>query len=308
MGKAIEQIGFVGTGRMGAAVTENLLKAGYPVKVFNRTRDKLLPLLERGAVEANSPKDAAIGADVVFTCLMDDRSMFDVMNGERGLLAGLAPGAIHLATATISPGCSRTLAGIHREHGSRYIAGPLSARPDAARAGQALTYLSGDQEAIARCEPLFTAYSKRHVNLGADPALANSVKLALNFMLMTQIEMMSEVFAFAERSGIEAELVAELILTVQGHPAMKDYIRRMRARDFDPAAFEITSGYKDLEMVSQAAGDARVPMPFVGALRDQFLATMGNGMSAWDWTALSEASRLTAGLPAGPESLKGGSR
>ena len=293
---------------MGAAVTENLLKAGYSVKVFNRNRNKRLPLLERGAVAADSPSDAALGADVVFTCLMDDRSMFDVMNGERGLLAGLAPGAIHLATATISPSCSRTLSGIHHEHGSYYIAGPLTARPDAARAGQVLTYLSGDQDAIARCEPLFIAYSKRHVNLGTDPGLANSVKRAVNFMLMTQIEMMSEVFAFAERSGIETELVAELILTVQGHPAKKDYIRRMRARDFEPAAFEITSGYQDLELVNQARADVRVPMPFASALRDKFLATMGHGMSTWDRTALSEASRIMAGLPVGSPSETCGSR
>lgn len=308
MEKAIEQVGFVGIGRMGAALAENILKAGFRVNVYNRTRDRLLPLVDKGAAEARSAKDAAIGADVVFTCLMDDTSMFEVMGGEAGLLAGLAPDAVHVATATISPGCSRTIAAMHHEHGSRYVSAPLIARPDAARAGQVLTFMSGNQDAIARCEPLFGAYSNRHVNLGPDAGLANSVKLAVNFMLMTQIEMMSEVFAFAERSGIDTDLVAELILTVQGHPAMKDYVRRIRARDFEPAAFDVRSGFKDLELVNQAGADVCVPMPFASALRQAFLVTMGHGLSHQDWTAISEAARIMAGLPANSPSEKGGSR
>lgn len=296
MENEIKQVGFIGMGRMGAAMTQNILKAGYPVTVYNRTREKVLPLLDKGAREAFSPRDAAQGADVVFTCLMDDKSMYEIMNGENGLLAGCKPCAIHIGTATISPSCAGKMADMHHAHGSYYIAGPVSGRPDAALAGKLLTYISGDQEAIARCEPLFNAYSQRHVNLGPDARAANSVKLTINFMLLTQIEMISEVFAFAERSGIDGQLVGELIDIVQTHPANKDYVRRIRSRDFDPAAFEVTAGYKDLELLIQASSDVRVPMPYAGVLRDKFLSTMGNGMSDKDWTAISEAARIAAGL------------
>ncbi len=297
MENEIRQVGFIGMGRMGAAMTQNILKAGFPVTVYNRTREKVLPLLDKGAAEAHSPREAARGADVVFTCLMDDKSMYDVVGGENGLLAGLQPCGIHIGTATISPACSAKMAAMHRDHGSSYIAGPVSGRPDAALAGKLLTYISGDQEAIARCEPLFNSYAQRHVNLGPDPKLANSVKLTINFMLLTQIEMISEVFAFAERSGIPGELVAELVETVLSHPAVRDYVRRIRTRDFDPAAFEVTSGYKDLELVMQASSDVRVSMPYASVLRDKFLITMGNGLSDKDWTAISEAARISAGLP-----------
>lgn len=296
MGDEIRQVGFIGVGRMGAAMTQNILKAGFPVTVYNRTREKVLPLVQKGAVEAASPKEACQGADVVFTCLMDDQSMYDIMAGENGLLAGLKPGGIHIGTATISPGCANKLAAMHQAHGSCYVAGPVSGRPDAAIAGKLLTYLAGDQAAISRCEPLFKAYAQRYVNLGPDHGVANSVKLTINFMLLTQIEMISEVTAFAERSGIQAQLVGELVETVLNHPAVRDYVRRIRSRDFDPAAFEVTAGYKDLQLVMQACSDVRVPMPYASVLRDKFLVTMGNGMEKRDWTAISEAARIMAGL------------
>jgi len=294
--ESIRKVGFIGLGRMGAAMSQNILKAGFDLTVYNRTRSKMQPLLENGAVAAASPCEAAAGVDVVITCLMDDKSMLEAMSGPDGILAGLRPGAIHIGTATISPGCAVRLAELHRSHGSYYIAGPVVGRPDAAAAGKLTTYLSGDPSAIARCEKLFSAYTQRQVNVGADHRAANNVKLAINFMLATQIEMMSEVFAFAERSGIEQQLIGELIETVTGHPALKDYARRIRARDFEPAAFEITAGFKDMDFVVQASTEARVPMPFANVLRDRFLTAIANEMGAKDWSAISQVSRLTAGL------------
>jgi 3-hydroxyisobutyrate dehydrogenase-like beta-hydroxyacid dehydrogenase len=239
---------------------------------------------------------AAQDADVVVTCLMDDKSMLEVMGGGDGLLAGMKAGAIHIGTATISPGCALQLAEMHTAHGSAYIAGPVVGRPDAAAAGRLTTYLAGDQAAIALCEPLFQSYTQRHVNVGPDPRTANNVKLAINFMLATQIEMMSEVFAFSERAGIDQQLISELIEMVTGHPALKDYVRRIRSRDFEPAAFEMTAGFKDMDFVVAASTEARVPMPFANVLRDRFLTALANDLGAKDWSAISQVARLTAGL------------
>jgi 3-hydroxyisobutyrate dehydrogenase-like beta-hydroxyacid dehydrogenase len=296
MPEQIENVGFIGLGRMGVAMSKNILKAGFRVTVYNRTREKLLPLIENGAIEATSPGMAAAGADVVISCLMDDKSMYEIMDGPDGILAGMKPGAIHIGTATISPGCALRLAEMHKAHGSIYIAGPIVGRPDAAAAGKLVTYLAGDPQAIIHCEPLFKAYTQRSVNVGSDHRAANNVKLAINFMLATQIEMMSEAFAFAERSGIDQQLISELIETVTGHPALKDYARRIRSRDFEPAAFEITAGFKDMDFVVQASTEARVPMAFANVLRDRFLIAIANDMGAKDWSAISEVARLTAGL------------
>ena len=289
-------VAFVGLGRMGAAMARNILNAGFRVVIYNRTRAKLFPLIENGAIEAGSPRMAAEGADVIITCLMDDKSMLEVVGGEDGLLKGMKPGSIHIGTATISPGCALKLAEMHKAHGSAYIAGPVVGRPDAAAAGKLATYVAGDPQDIARCEPIFKVYTQRVINVGPDHRVANNVKLAINFMLATQIEMMSEVFAFAERSGIEQQLIGELIETVTGHPALKDYARRIRAKDFEPAAFEITAGFKDMDFVVQASTEARVPMAFANILRDRFLTAIATGMGDKDWSAISQVARLTAGL------------
>lgn len=296
MGDEITRVGFVGLGRMGAGIAGRILAAGFPLTAWNRTPERTRALAQQGASVAASPREAAEHADVVVSCLMDDRSMFDVTEGDEGLLAGMKPGACHIGTATISPGCAATIAALHHAHGSRYISSPVSGRPDAAAAGQLLVYLAGDQDAVTRCEPIFKAYAKRHVNLGPDPRVASSVKLTINFMLLAQIEIMSEAFAFGARSGIGGELTAELIETVTTHPALKEYSRRIRTRNFERVAFEVRSGYKDLDLVLQASAEARVPMPFVGVLRDRFLSAMAHGLEDKDWTAISEAVRISAGL------------
>ena len=110
MKKDIRKVGFIGLGKMGNPIAMNILKAGYDLTVYNRTPEKMKPLLSLGAKGASSPLEAARGADVVITCLMDDQTELDCTSGEDGLLAGLKPGGIHIGTATISPTplCSRT--------------------------------------------------------------------------------------------------------------------------------------------------------------------------------------------------------
>jgi len=296
MADDIMRVGFVGLGRMGVGIAANILKGGFALTVCNRTPAKTVTLARQGAAVAATPKEAAEGADVVFTCLMDDRSMLEVTGGAEGLLEGMRPGACHVGMATISPDCAARIAAMHHAKGTRYVASPVSGRPDAAAAGRLLTYLAGDQDAIARCEPLFKTFATRSVNLGPDHRAANSVKLIINFMLLAQIETMSEAFAFGERAGIGADFVAELIETVTGHPALKEYSQRIRARDFDRVAFEVKSGYKDLDLVMQASAGVGVPMPFASVLRDRFLSAMGHGLQDKDWTAISEAVRISAGL------------
>ncbi len=291
----IERVGFIGLGRMGTPMARNILKAGFALTVYNRTSAKMQPLLDAGATGANSPKEAATGADVVITCLLDDKSMVDNLTGENGILAGLKPGGIHIGTATISPGCAEELAGLHAAHGSFYIAGPIFGRPDAAEAGTLLTYVAGDAEAVAVCEPLFQAYAQKHVYMGPDHRVVNSIKLTMNFMLVSMIEVLSEVFTFAEKSGIDVEFVHELIVTVLEHPALREYARRIRSRDFEPA-FEISAGLKDVELMLRASTEVQAPIPIASLVREKFLTALASGMQGRDWSAIAEVTRRNAGL------------
>jgi 3-hydroxyisobutyrate dehydrogenase-like beta-hydroxyacid dehydrogenase len=296
MSKEIRSVGFIGLGRMGSAMARNLLSAGFDLSVYNRTAAKMKPLVDEGARGAGSAREVAAGADAVLTCLMDDRSVEGAVTGEQGLLAGLARGAIHIGTTTVSPRCAARLAELHRAGGSHYVAAPVVGRPDAAAAAELLSFTAGDEEVIASCERLFGAYSRAAIRVSPEHAVANSLKIAVNYMGACFIELMGEVYAFGERSGIEHRFIDLLMKTMFGHPALHAYAERIRTRSFDDVGFELTGGLKDVELMLEASGEARVAFPFASVVRDKLLAAIAQGMGDRDWSAFSEVTRQNAGL------------
>ena len=131
-GAARDPVAVIGLGAMGLPIARNLLAAGFPLTVYNRTGGKADPLVARGAVLVGSPAEAAAGARVVITMVADDRALDAVATGPRGLLAGMEPGAIHAGMSTVEPDTSRGLAEAHRRHGSHYVAAPVFGRPEVA--------------------------------------------------------------------------------------------------------------------------------------------------------------------------------
>ena len=292
----VRRIGFIGLGRMGAAIAGNLLDKGFQLTVFNRTAAKMQPFVDRGAAPARSPREASATAEVVITSLMDDQSVLDATTGPEGILAGLAPGGIHIGTSTVSPSCAARLAELHAQHGSHYVAAPVVGRPDAAAAGQLMTFAAGDPEAIERCGSVFAAYSAPPINLGAEPRTANSMKLTVNYVLASLIELMGEVYAFAERSGIDPAFANMMLSSMFALPALKGYADRIRARAFEPAGFDLLAGLKDVQLMLQASTEVRVALPYASIVRDKLLAAIANGMEHKDWSATYEITRRNAGL------------
>jgi 3-hydroxyisobutyrate dehydrogenase-like beta-hydroxyacid dehydrogenase len=254
------------------------------------------PLIDAGATGARSPRAAVTGADVVVTNLMDDQSVLEVVAGDNGILAGLKRGAVHVGTSTVSPDCATRLAELHAAHGSTYIAGPVVGRPDVAEAGQLQTFVAGDAQAITRCGRIFAAYAVATFNLGAEPRLANSMKLAVNYVLMSLVELMGQVYAFGERSGIDLQLINLMLASIVAPPALKEYATRVRTRDFEPPGFELIAGLKDVQLVLQASTETRVALPYASTVRDKLLAAVAHGMEHKDWSAIYEITRMNAGL------------
>src|ERR1700676_1274511 len=141
------KVGFIGLGNMGSGMAANLVKAGHEVTVYNRTRSKVDALVAQGAKAAESVADAC-GGQVVITMLADDAAVEAVTFGDGGILASLAPGAIHVSTSTISVALSERLTNAHTEAGHGYVAAPVFGRPDAAAAGKLFVVAAGAPEAI----------------------------------------------------------------------------------------------------------------------------------------------------------------
>jgi 3-hydroxyisobutyrate dehydrogenase-like beta-hydroxyacid dehydrogenase len=283
----------IGLGRMGSGIARNLQKSGCLLTVYNRTAEKAQPLVAAGAKLARTPCEAAAGAEFVITNLMDDESVLGAVTGPVGILAGMRAGAVHIGTTTISPGLSTRLAGMHGAQGSHYVAAPVAGRPDAAAAGKLFTFLGGQPEAIERSRPVIEAYAPQMFVLGEDPAVAMSMKLASNFFIAALLDLIGQMYVFAESRGVDPAFITGLFKNFM--PASQEYLERISARRFDDPGFTLDGGLKDVGLVLEAAGEVKVPLPYASMVRDRLLAAQARGMGQLDWSCLTEIGRLNAG-------------
>jgi 3-hydroxyisobutyrate dehydrogenase-like beta-hydroxyacid dehydrogenase len=283
----------IGLGRMGSGIARNIQNAGLRLTVFNRTTEKMKPLVEAGATAAHTAREAAATADIVVTNLMDDASVLGAMLGDNGILAGMRPGAIHVGTTTISPSLSTQLAELHCANGSHYVAGPVAGRPDAAAAGKLFTFVAGKPEWLERCRPVMNAYANRIIPMGENPATAMSMKLVGNFMVASLIELIGEAYVFAESRGVDPSILTGMFK--QFMPAAAEYVDRICTRDFDQAGFTLDGGTKDVTLILQAAAEVHAPLSYASVVRDKCLAAQARGLGHLDWSVLTETSRFDAG-------------
>jgi 3-hydroxyisobutyrate dehydrogenase-like beta-hydroxyacid dehydrogenase len=290
------KITFIGLGRMGSAIAGNLLKTGNELTIFNRTPEKAAALVQQGATLANSIRSAVTGCDIVFTMLADDAAVADVVLSKDGIAASVPPGAMHVSLSTISVAISRKMAQEHASHNQQYISAPVFGRPDAAEAKRLLVVAAGESAALARVHPLLDAIGRQTFLAGAEPWHANLIKLNGNFMIACVLETFGETFATMRKAGIDHHLFHEIMSELFGSPVYKGYGAAIAHGKFEPAAFALKLGYKDIRLGLEAAGELDVPMPFASILRDHFLTAMSNGQEQWDWSSVGHIPALMAGL------------
>jgi 3-hydroxyisobutyrate dehydrogenase-like beta-hydroxyacid dehydrogenase len=291
------QIGFLGLGRMGAAIATNLVRARHDVVVWNRSAEKARSLVEAGATLAGSPKDAAARCDVLLSMLADDSALNTVLSGEHGALAGLKAGALHVSMSTIAVATAENVAARHAERRQRFVTAPVFGRPDAAAAAKLFVVAAGAPADLERARPLFAAISQRVFHVGEAPSAANLVKLCGNFMILSAIEAMGEAMTLAEKGGVpKARLLEVLIGTLFDAPVFRTYGPILAEGKFRPAGFAAPLGLKDMRLVSQAADGERVPMPLLSLLRDHLLQTIATEGEDIDWSGIGRTIAKNAGL------------
>jgi 3-hydroxyisobutyrate dehydrogenase-like beta-hydroxyacid dehydrogenase len=291
------KLGFIGLGGMGRAMAGNLLAAGHELTVYNRTLARAEPLREQGARIAESPAEAARGNEAVVTMLADDAALEGVVFGDGGLASGLAPGAIHVSSSTLSVELSARLASTHLTMGQGYVAAPVFGRPDAAAARQLWVVAAGRAADVERCQPIFDAIGRGVSKLGEEASAANVVKLCGNFIIASMIEALGEAFALARKSGIDPAVFVEVFRSVMGRsPILDRYTGVIASESYTPAGFKMYLGLKDMRLALAAAEAAEVPMPLASLLRDQLLSGVAQGRGDLDWAALAVIAAERAGL------------
>lgn len=287
-------IGFVGLGQMGGAIARNLIAAGHGVTVWNRSPDKAAALA--GARIAASPRAAAEAGDVLLSMLADDAAVEAVVFGTDGILAADAP-VLHMSLSTISVALAERLAAAHRAAGGAYVAAPVFGRPKAAAAAQLFIAAAGPPDALARCQPLFDAIGQRTFLLGDAAPAANLMKLCGNFLIGTVIESLAEAMTLGQRGGIAKATMLEVLTgTLFDAPVYRVYGEIIANDAYLPAGFTAPLGLKDMNLVSEAATAARVPMPMLAVVRNHLLSLIAREGEDVDWATLARTVESEAGL------------
>ena len=284
------RVAFLGLGVMGYPMAGHLALAGHEVTVYNRTATKSEAFCAQLAVagkvnHAETPAAAAAGAEIVLACVGNDDDLRQVVLGEAGAFAGMAPGAIFVDHTTASANVARELDAVARSRGLHFIDAPVSGGQAGAQNGQLTVMCGGDQAAFDRVRPVALAFSRAFTLMGPSGA-GQLTKMVNQICIAGLVQGLSEAIAFGQRAGLDMQQVIEVIGKGAAQSWQLDNRGPTMAQDRFDFGFAVDWMRKDLGLVLDEAkrNGARLP---VTALVDQFYADvqqMGGGR--WDTSSL----------------------
>ena len=273
-------LGFIGLGLMGFPMLERLLAAGYPVTVWNRSPDKVARAVAAGATAAETPAAVARAADIIFTCVTDDRAVNEIVFGDGGIASAATDRKVLIDCSTIRPTAGREMAErLRRETGMAWIDAPVTGGVVGARAGKLVIMAGGSEADIERARPVMAAVSQSFKRMGPQGAglvtkLCNQVIVACGKVVL------SEMLLLARDGGVDGAMIPEALRNGSADSTqLQREAPRMVARDFDNPHGTASTILKDLDIIGEFARDTGGTMPLTGLVHDLFRAhiTAGNG-------------------------------
>jgi 3-hydroxyisobutyrate dehydrogenase-like beta-hydroxyacid dehydrogenase len=278
------KIAFLGLGKMGSPIARHLAGEGDALTVWNRTARPVEALADRGATVAKTASEAVAGAQVVFTMLMDDAAMEEVLYGS-GVLQSLGRGGIHVSLSTLSVAFSRRLTEEHARRGQGFVAAPVFGRPHVAEAGKLWIAAGGAREAVEKVRPLLERFSRGITVVAEAPWSAHAMKLGGNFLITAMIASLSEGFVFAHAMGMEPGVFLETAnQALFQSPFYELYGNIMLHPPATPGA-TMAVGEKDTRLFREAAQAGQVKTPLADGFMAEFHRAFEAGMKEADWAA-----------------------
>jgi 3-hydroxyisobutyrate dehydrogenase-like beta-hydroxyacid dehydrogenase len=278
------KIAFLGLGKMGTAIARLLLKGGEDVTVWNRTTSHAEALEGDGAKVMLTSAEAVAGCDVVFTMVMDDPALEQVLFEGRALEA-MGKGAIHVSLSTLSVALSRRLTAEHESRGQHFVAAPVFGRPHIAEAGKVWVAMAGASHAVKKVRPLVEKFSRGISVVAQTPWSAHALKLAGNFLITAMIASLTEAFLSAEALGIDSAVFLQTVNSALFQSPFYEMYGNIMLHPPDHPGGTMALGEKDTRLFREAARQQGVATP----LADVFLATFHRGLEAGmkdrDWAA-----------------------
>jgi 3-hydroxyisobutyrate dehydrogenase len=281
-------IGFIGIGSMGEPMAMNLLKAGTPLLVWNRTPSKCAPLLEAGATVAQSSAEVLDRCEFIFFMLLDGAAMDAVVERGQASFRERVKGRTLINLATPSPEYSKSLESDVRSAGGRYVEAPVSGSRKPAEAGQLVAMVAGDPEAVEAVRPLLAPMCQQSFPCGTVPN-GLYMKLAVNVFLTTVVTGLAESAHFAQRHGLE---LPKLMAVLDASPLASDVSRvkgaKLAAQDFSRQA-SISNVVANVRLIAQAARTAGIASPLIDACLALYRETQELGLEGQDMIAVIRA-------------------
>ncbi len=289
------KVGYIGLGLMGKSMARNLLKAGYPLVVHNRSRAAVDELVAEGAQSAESPAEVARQSDVVFTNLPDTPDVELVVLGENGIFDGAHKGMIYVDNSTIKPGMARTIAKKLAEKGVPCLDAPVSGGDIGARDGTLTIMVGGEAAALERVMPIFEAMGKTITHVGA--AGAGQVTKACNqIMVAAQMVAMGELLVFSKKAGVDPQKVVEAIKAGAAQCWSLDVKPPRLFEGNRQPGFKAYMQAKDLNIVMESAREYGIPLPATAETTQLFNAMLQMGMAELDNSAVIGVLEQLAGV------------
>jgi 4-hydroxybutyrate dehydrogenase/sulfolactaldehyde 3-reductase len=292
----MEQIGFIGLGRMGRPMASNLCRKGFRVAAYdvNPSAVKELELLQ--ARGASSAADATAGADVIVTMLPTPAVVQKVVTGADGVFAHARPGAVIMDMSTVDPETTDMLAAEAERRGLRFVDAPVGRLAAHAERGESLFMVGGKDEDVARVRPLLEAMGTTIFHCG--PAGSGTrTKLVNNYLAVTLCQLNAEALALSQRFGLTLERTLDVLhgTTATNGQLKINWPNKVLKGDTE-AGFTIDLAHKDLTLIVDAANAVQVPMPIAAAAREAFSTARARGAGDRDFSAMVDVLCDLAGI------------
>jgi 3-hydroxyisobutyrate dehydrogenase len=283
----LRSIGFVGAGLMGAPMAYHLVRAGFKIRVWNRTRGKLRRLIDAGAEPAESPAEAADGADAVCVCVTDKTAVESVLFGERGI--ALAPSVPPLLTdfSTIGPAATLILAErLRASCGASWVDAPVSGGATGAEQRKLVIFCGGAVEDIDRLAPVYAAVAQRFTRVG-DLGAGQTLKLCNQLIVATNLAAIAESMNLAHSSGLDLAAIPDALAGgFADSIPLQIFGRRMALGIYEPILGELALMLKDLSAVDELARDHGDELPVMRAALEVYRRARQRGLLSEDLAAL----------------------
>jgi 3-hydroxyisobutyrate dehydrogenase-like beta-hydroxyacid dehydrogenase len=278
-------VGFIGLGLMGKPMARNLLKAGFPVTVWNRTPAKAQELLSDGAKLAANPRGVAEHADVLITIVSDPPALEEVLFA-KGALAALRRGGTLIDSSTVSPDLARKVAAACAERGIDFLDAPVTGGTWGAEKGELVYMIGGTSAVFERMKPLLEKMGKRFFLVGPNGA-GQTVKLAMNLLLALEVDALAEALALVGAAGIQGERLVEVMQSSMGRAPLLDVKAPLFLKHEFPASFPLRLMHKDMRLALELARELGIQLPAGAAAYATYSAVKDKSQDDPDYAAVA---------------------